>query len=92
MHNLLRDSVFLFINFVVKSLTLVVGGMSQIVLLGSLTHVFVLRLQHVTPGQSLSLLQVTPVEVAVAVVLIKDVKDSTMIVAHPFLSLLGGAV
>lgn len=47
----------------------VVGGMSQMVLLGSLTHKLVLRLQQVTPGQSLSLVQDTPVAVAVAVVL-----------------------
>jgi hypothetical protein len=61
--------------------------MSQIVLLGSLTQVFVLRLQHVTPGQSLSLVQVA-VEVALAVVLRKDVKDSTIVVVHHFLAYL----
>jgi hypothetical protein len=61
--------------------------MSQIVLLGSLTQVFVLRLQHVTPGQSLSVVQAA-VEVAVAVVLWKDVKDSTMVVVHHFLAYL----
>lgn len=46
-----------------------VGGMSQMVLLGSLTHLLVLRLQQVTPGQSSSVVQDTPVAVAVAVVL-----------------------
>lgn len=44
--------------------------MSQIVPLGSFTHVLVLRLQQVTPGQSASVVQPTPVDVAVAVVVL----------------------
>jgi len=41
----------------VPVVVVLVGGMSQIVPLGSFTQVLVLRLQQVTPGQSLSVAQ-----------------------------------
>jgi hypothetical protein len=66
--------------------------MSQIVPLGSLTHWFVLRLQQVTPGQSLSVVQAA-VEVAVAVVLIHErlMIIQVFVICH-YLSILSCAV
>jgi hypothetical protein len=62
-------SYVVLVPVVVLVVLVLVGGMSQIVPLGSLTQVLVLRLQQVTPGQSLSLVQATPEEVGDAEVL-----------------------